>query len=71
MTGYSVEAIEWLENDVAKRPIFQKPDGSFYPIQTFLKGGEKRIIHNNQFYYIDGFINLEGVLYGFEYKGCR
>ena len=50
LTGYSLEAIEWLENDVCKREVFRKPDGQFYPIQHYLKGGEKRFIFNNIFH---------------------
>lgn len=67
----SFVSMEWLEY-VSKRPEFVKSADpcTYYSMQTYLSGGEKKFIHNGKLYSLDGFIQTELASHAFSFKGC-
>ena len=68
----SFVSIEWLEH-VSKQPEFLKSTNpnTYYPMQTYLSGGEKKFIHEGKLFALDGFIQTDLATYAFSFKGCH
>ena len=62
---------EWLHYE-SKKPEFIKCRDlkTYFPMERFLSGGEKRIIHEGKILALDGFIKTNSETYAFSFKGC-
>ena len=67
--SYSGE--EWLQYEARKSDFVNATDpGKYYPMQTYLTGGEKRFFHDGKIFALDGFIQTPTHSFAFSYKGC-
>ena len=67
---WSFESQEWLYFQQNQTP-FQTPNGNRIEISHFFKGGEKRIISDSKFLFLDGYAKCSqtGETWALEYKG--
>ena len=63
---YSNACLDWL-NEIWHRPPFQ----TVHRIQHCLSEGEKEIIIGSNRYLCDGYAEIDGIKYVFEFNGCR